>query len=152
MSESNKKQKKRALVQRLYKNFSKYKQVLIVNLENVGSNQVQDVRHCLRKAKKGEMIVGKNTLIKKAITIRIAEVDKNDPDHDERKRLWTAIPQLEQLSTLCKGKVGLVFSDAPVFELRPLIESNKVPTAARVGAVSPIDVVIPPGPTGMDPS
>jgi len=53
---------------------------------------------------------------------------------------------------LCKGKVGLIFSDAPIFELRPLIESNKVQTAARLGAVSPLDVVIPPGPTGMDPS
>jgi len=53
---------------------------------------------------------------------------------------------------LCKGKVGLIFSDAPVFELRPLVESNKVPTAARVGSLAPIDVVIPPGPTGMDPS
>jgi len=59
---------------------------------------------------------------------------------------------LEQLSGLCRGKVGLIFSDAPVFELRPLVESNKVPTAARVGSLAPIDVVIPPGPTGMDPS
>jgi len=33
-----------------------------------------------------------------------------------------------------------------------LIEENKVETPARVGAVSPIEVVIPPGPTGMDPA
>jgi len=33
-----------------------------------------------------------------------------------------------------------------------MIESNKVPTPARVGAIAPIDVVIPPGPTGLDPS
>jgi len=59
---------------------------------------------------------------------------------------------LDALSGLCKDKVGLVFSDSPVFEIRPLIESNKVPTPARVGAIAPIDVVIPPGPTGMDPS
>jgi len=80
------------------------------------------------------------------------EPHKDDPDYDERKRLWSAIPQLEMLTSLCKGKVGLIFSDAPIFELRPLIESNKVPTPARVGSVAPIDVVIPPGPTGMDPS
>jgi large subunit ribosomal protein LP0 len=98
------------------------------------------------------MIVGKNTIIKKAISIRVAGPEKDDEDYEERKKLWSAIPQLDTLAGLCKGKVGLIFSDAPVFELRPLIESNKVPTAARVGAVSPIDVVIPPGPTGMDPS
>lgn len=98
------------------------------------------------------MIVGKNTIIKKAISLRIEEPDKEDPDFDERKRLWSLYPQLEALTTLCKGKVGLIFSDAPVFDLRPVIESNKVPTAARVGSLAPIDVVIPPGPTGMDPS
>lgn len=51
-----------------------------------------------------------------------------------------------------KGKLGLVFSDAPIFELRPLIESNKLETVAKVGVTAPIDVVVPPGPTGMDPS
>jgi len=98
------------------------------------------------------MIVGKNTIVKKAISLRVDEPEKDDPDYDERKRLWSAIPQLENLTNLCKGKVGLIFSDTPIFELRPLIESNKVPTPARVGAVSPMDVIIPPGPTGMDPS
>ena len=32
------------------------------------------------------------------------------------------------------------------------MESNKVPTEARVGALAPIDFAIPPGPTGLDPS
>lgn len=41
------------------------------------------------------MIVGKNTIIKKAITVRVADPDKNDPDFEERKRLWSALPQLE---------------------------------------------------------
>jgi len=59
---------------------------------------------------------------------------------------------LESLASLCKGKVGLIFSDKAVSEVRPIVEQNKVPQAARVGAISPIDVVIPPGPTGMDPS
>jgi len=56
------------------------------------------------------------------------------------------------LNPLCKGKVGLIFSHAPVFEIKPLIEANKVSTAARVGILAPIDVTIPPGPTGLDPS
>jgi large subunit ribosomal protein LP0 len=98
------------------------------------------------------MVVGKNTIIKKAISLRIAEPQPDDPDYDERKRLWSPLPQLDMLGGYCKGKVGLIFSDFPVFEVRPVIESNKVPTAARVGGVAPIDVVIPPGPTGMDPS
>ncbi len=52
----------------------------------------------------------------------------------------------------CKGKVGFIFSDAPVFELKPLIESNRIPAPAKVGTIAPLEVVIPPGPTGLDPS
>jgi large subunit ribosomal protein LP0 len=37
-------------------------------------------------------------------------------------------------------------------ELRDVILSYKVPAPARVGAVAPIDVVVPAGGTGMDPS
>jgi len=38
------------------------------------------------------MVVGKNTIIKKAISLRIAEPQPDDPDYDERKRLWSPIP------------------------------------------------------------
>jgi len=46
----------------------------------------------------------------------------------------------------------LVLSDTPIFELKPLIESNKLETAAKVGVIAPVEVIIPPGSTGMDPS
>jgi len=98
------------------------------------------------------MVVGKNTVIKKAIATRIAQPVQDDQDYDERKGLWSALPQLERLTGYCKGKIGFIFSDAPVFELKPIIEANKVPTPAKVGSIAPIDVTVPPGPTGLDPS
>ena len=39
-----------------------------------------------------------------------------------------------------------------MFTLKKQIEANKVPTEARVGAISPIDFAVPAGPTGLDPS
>jgi len=36
--------------------------------------------------------------------------------------------------------------------MKPVIEANKVQAPAKVGVISPVDVVIAPGPTGMDPS
>jgi large subunit ribosomal protein LP0 len=151
-SDTTKKGKKRKLINKLYHNFTKYKQVLVVNLENVGSNQVQEVRYALRKQKKGEMIVGKNTVVKKAISLRMEQPNPEDPDYEERKKLWSALPQLERLVGLCRGKVGLIFTQSAVFELKPIIEANKVSSVAKVGAFAPIDITIPPGPTGMDPS
>lgn len=46
----------------------------------------------------------------------------------------------------------MIFSDSPVFQLKQQIETNKVPSEAKVGAVSPIDFAVPAGPTGLDPS
>lgn len=46
----------------------------------------------------------------------------------------------------------MIFSDSPVFQLKTQIETNKVPSEAKVGAVSPIDYAVPAGPTGLDPS
>jgi large subunit ribosomal protein LP0 len=62
------------------------------------------------------------------------------------------IPQLASLEDLIKEKVAIIFSDASVYELKTKIEANKIPTEARVGALSPIDFTCPAGPTGLDPS
>lgn len=62
------------------------------------------------------------------------------------------IPELNLLTPKLKDKVALIFSDASIYELKSLIESNKIPTEARVGALSPVDFAVPAGPTGLDPS
>ena len=67
-------------------------------------------------------------------------------------KFGSAIKELDALKNSVAGKVGFIFTDTPVFDLKPIIEENKVETPARVGAIAPIDVVIPPGPTGMDPA
>jgi large subunit ribosomal protein LP0 len=56
------------------------------------------------------------------------------------------------LTPILKDKIALIFCDAPVFTLKQRIEANKVPTEARVGAISPIDYAVVAGPTGLDPS
>lgn len=152
MAESSKRAKKRRIVNRLYENFTNYKQCLVVKLENVTSNQIQQVRLALRQKKLGDMVCGKNTVIKKAINIRLEAPKEDDQDFEFRKRLYTEVPQIEKLLNLCKGKVGFIFSDAAVFDLKPIIEGNRIPAPAKVGTFAPLEVVIPPGPTGLDPS
>ena len=56
------------------------------------------------------------------------------------------------MTPILKDKIALIFCDAPVFTLKQKIEANKVPTEARVGALSPIDYSVVAGPTGLDPS
>lgn len=144
-------EKKRSTVTKLYNLLSQYKQIVLVKLDNVSSNQIQAARISLREQNLGVMVVGKNTLIRKAIAIRSQQPDENDPDFEDRKG-WTPLNGLDKLSALCREKVGLIFSDAPVYQLKPILEGNRKPAPARTGTFAPDDVVIPPGPTGLDPS
>lgn len=63
-----------------------------------------------------------------------------------------SIPELSSLVPLIRNKVGLIFTNESVFELKPKLETFKVTAAAKLGAIAPVDVIIPPGSTGMDPS
>ena len=63
MGEGAKKAKKRQILNRLFKYLNQYSQVLLIQLENVGSNQIQEARFKLRKEGLGEMLVAKNVLL-----------------------------------------------------------------------------------------
>jgi len=83
--------------------------------------------------------------------MRTGDLPKGD-EWVDLKKFGPAVKELETLTPLLTGKIGLIFTNEPVFELKPRIEANKVAAAARTGTIAPIDVVIPPGPTNMDPS
>jgi len=111
-----------------------YQNVLVVQADNVGSNQMQQVRLALRK--KAVVIMGKNTLMRRVIRDKIAT---------------GKYPALEALLPLVVGNMGFVFTDAPLNEVRSVITNFKVPAAARLGTFAPNAVIIPPMNTGLDP-
>lgn len=55
-------------------------------------------------------------------------------------------------ASILQGNVGLIFTKGDLKEVRDEITKYKVGAPARVGLVAPIDVVVPPGNTGLDPS
>jgi len=109
-----------------------FKNVLIVQCDNVGSSQMQKVRLALRG--KGQLLMGKNTIIRKFV----------------REQISTN-PRLEALLPFVFGNIGFVFTNADLREVRTLIIANKVPAAAKTGTIAPNDVHVPAGPTGLDP-
>lgn len=111
-----------------------YQKAFIVEIDNVGSYQIQTTRLKLRG--KAEILMGKNTMMRKCIR----EFVEENPD--------TPTGQLE---ALCRGNIGFVFTNGDLAEVREILESNVRPAPARVGAVAPIDVIVPKGPTGCDP-
>ncbi|KAL5991514.1 hypothetical protein ACLOJK_012423 [Asimina triloba] len=131
-----KKNEKKALYdQKLCKLLDQYTQVLIVQADNVGSNQLQNIRHGLR----GDSIVlmGKNTMMKRSIRLHSEQTGNN---------------AYLNLLPLLVGNVGLIFTKGDLKEVSEEVAKYKVGAPARVGLVAPIDVVVPPGNTGLDPS
>jgi len=122
-----------------------------VGFENVGAFQVQQIRKQLAK-QGGHLVIAKNTLINYIISIKSEPLDPNNEDYEMLKKIGSPRPELKALSSSLKGKVGLIFTDQPVSDLKEKIEGNKIATEAKVGSIAPIDFVIPPGPTGLDPS
>jgi len=112
-----------------------YKSVIIVGADNVGSNQLQRVRILLRNNPKGYILMGKNTMARNCI-----------------RKAAQENPKLEKLLPLVQGNMGFVFTNDDPKVVRDTIASCKVPAAARAGVISPVDVHVPAGPTGMDPS
>lgn len=146
----DKRARKNLSLKKIYDMVGKYNQIIAVTLENVGSLQVQQIRKDLHQHK-GILLIGKNTIFRRAINLRATELP-NEARYEELKVLGKPIPEILKLNDLLKGKVGLIFTDESIFDLKPRIEANKVAAAAKVGVISPSDVIIPPGPTGMDPS
>jgi large subunit ribosomal protein LP0 len=112
-----------------------YTQVLVCQADNVGSTQLQGIRKGLRPD--SVVLMGKNTMMKRSIRI-----------HAEK----TGNTSYLNIIPLLVGNVGLIFTKGDLKEVSEEVGKYKVGAPARVGLVAPIDVVVPPGNTGLDPS
>jgi len=130
---SKRKQRKHRYRKKLIECFAEYKNILVVGIDNVGSSQMQKIRMALRGD--AVLLMGKKTLIRKIIREQVGEK-----------------PQLEALVGLVRGNVGFVFTNGDLNKIRKAILENKVPAAAKTGALAPCDVFVAPGPTGLDPA
>jgi len=111
---------------------SEFEKIFICDADNVTSKQFQDIRQGMRG--RGEVLMGKNTMMKRAIRDMVS--DK---------------PELEKLLPLIKKNVGFVLTNGELTEIRDLVLTFKVPAAARAGAVAPVAVTVPPQNTGLGP-
>jgi len=120
--------------QRLQELLDSYSKIMLVQCDNVGSKQMADIRMALRG--QAVVLLGKNTMIRKILQNYV----KQNPGHP-----------YELLIARVRGNVGFIFTNGDLGKVREVIEANRVPAPARVGAVAPTDVFVPPGPTGCDP-
>jgi len=111
------------------RNHSKF---LLVNADNVASLQFAQIRSALRG--KAQIIMGKNTMMKKVI-----------------RGLLDEFPDYEKVLPLLVDNVGFVFTNGDLNEMRDAILEHKKAAPARAGAIAPVAVVVPAQNTGMGP-
>jgi len=111
---------------------AKYPSIFLVNVDNVGSNQMHQIRVSLRG--KGVVLMGKNTMVRRAIRSILAE-----------------FPQFERLLPHIRGNIGFVFTSDDLKQVRDIIVANVVAAPARAGALANKDVIVPASNTGMEP-
>merc|ERR1711981_1386198 len=104
----------------------------MVEADNVGSKQMQQIRMSLRGH--AVVLMGKNTMMRKAIRGHLGQN-----------------PKLEQLLPHIVGNVGFVFTKEELIDVRDMLLENKVKAPARAGAIAPLDVTVPAQNTGLGP-
>jgi large subunit ribosomal protein LP0 len=111
-------------------------QALIVSVDHVASKQMQDIRMGLRG--KAVVLMGKNTMIRKALQIG----HERHPDAG-----------MDNLRSMIKGNIGFIFgTNCSMDDIRTVLNQHVMDAAAKAGQTSMVDLDIPGGPTGMDPS
>jgi len=125
--------RKQAFFSKLIKLLDEYPKIFIVGADNVGSSQMQKIRVALRG--KAVILMGKNTMIRKAIRGHI----------ENNKSLEALLPHV-------RGNIGFVFCKEDLSAVKKNLTELKVAAPAKVGVIAPSDVIVPAGPTGMEPT
>lgn len=131
MGRDDKKAWKEGYFTRIGTLFEEYPKCFLVGVDNVGSKQMQEIRQAMRGH--GEILMGKNTMIRKAI----------------REQVKQEAPS--KLLPHIVGNVGFVFTNEDLGEIRKKLLENKRGAPAKAGALAPCDVTLPPQNTGMGP-
>lgn len=127
-----------------------YKKALLVDVDNVSSQQLNQIRRKLRPLG-AKMVMGKNTQMKATLTHKMAEPQAEDEDYEVRKDSWKKCDELDAIVKLLKGNTGIIFTNGDPADVKKVLDDEAREAPAKVGAIAPIEVWIKAGSTGLDP-
>ena len=126
-------QKKLDFCNKLEDLFKKYHKVVLVSSDNVNATQMLKIRHDLDGY--AEIVFGKNSLMRRAA-----------------EKVKTEIGHIEIIEPYLHHGIGLIFTNGSFNKIKEAIDQNCVGSPAKVGAISPTDVIIPAMRTNMPPN
>jgi len=150
VKKSEKRLKKEDYWRKLWALTDEYKKALLVDVDNVSSLQLNNIRHKLRPLG-AKMLMGKNTLMKSSLAHKMAAPQEGDADYAERKDSWKKCDELDAIVKLLKGNTGIIFTNGDPSDVKKVLDEQSREAPAKVGAIAPIEVWIRAGSTGLDP-
>ncbi len=112
--------------------FKKYKNVVVIEVAHINDMQIQTMRKILR----GKAVF---RMSKKSLQHRAIEQFKNE----SKKK------SLDELADHIPGQSSLVFTNLDIFELKSIFLENEWMVPAKPNEVTPVDIWVPAGDTGL---
>lgn len=112
--------------------FKNYKSVVVIDVSKISDRQIQEMRKLLRG--KAKFKLSKKNLQKLAIEQYKEESKKEN---------------LEELAEMIPGQAALCFTNLDVFELKNIFNENEWMVAAKPNEITPVDIIVPAGDTGL---
>jgi len=117
---------------------------MICDIKDLPADMVHKARKLLRDIK-SEMVCGKTTVMIYAIK-QYLEKNKKLPVHHSPEGLKSIIDNIPGM------QIALVFTNQDTSKVTDITSKFLVEKQAKTGNISPIEVILPAGPTGMDAS
>ena len=126
--------------------FKKYKNIIIADVKDISTDKIQKIRHEIISLGETETLCGKTTVIQKSLH-DMKEAAKGDlPKHLPIKELEDFIEAMPGIHLL------LIFTNRDIAEIASITGKYVIEKQAKPGQISPVEIIIPAGPTGMDSS
>ncbi|MBN1217226.1 MAG: 50S ribosomal protein L10 [Candidatus Lokiarchaeota archaeon] len=110
----------------------KYESIAVINVAKTIDRQVQEIRKVLRKD--AVIRMSKKSLQERAL------------DKFEKK---TGKTHIKELKERIPGQSALIFTNLDTFKLVRVLKENKWMVPAKPGQVTPVDIIVPAGDTGL---
>ena len=112
--------------------FKTYKNVAVIEVAHINDKQIQTIRRILRDKAVFRMS-------KKSLQLRAIEQFKNESKKENLDEFANHIP----------GQSSLVFTNIDLFELKKIFHENEWMVPAKPNEITPVDIWVPAGDTGL---
>ncbi|MFX1378082.1 MAG: 50S ribosomal protein L10 [Promethearchaeota archaeon] len=112
--------------------FRNYKNVVVIEVAHINDMQIQTMRKILR----GKAVF---RMSKKSLQVRAIDEYKSE----------TKKKNLDQLADHIPGQSSLVFTNLDIFELKNIFLENEWMVPAKPNEITPVDIWVPAGDTGL---